>query len=566
MSSWRHLSIRNKLIVVFVAVFLSTLGLGATSLWTSSVIYGRAATIGNDLLPSVAALGRITDSVRNARIKEARMVIATLANDTAQRASASAALQQSLDEVDKTYSAYEPLIDAGTRDAQLMEAYRADWSAYRKTTEQITALSAQKDLSPMIALYLGDDRQAYQAAAADVAQDVVFEGELGKSGMRMAQDAFRTAQIATVLAMAVSGALCLAAFLALRGGVSVPLHQAAVTLDRLVAGDLDVALASTDRRDEIGTFARSLEVFRGSAITARQLAAEQTHERTQKDGRAKTLEALAHGFEAQAGALVRQLADGAAELDRTAQRMSGTASQTRTQAGSVADAAQIAGNSVQTVAFAAEELASSVNEISRQVAQSTRITGKAVVDAERTDGIVQALAEGAEKIEQVVGLITNIAGQTNLLALNATIEAARAGDAGKGFAVVASEVKSLATQTGRATEEIGAQIRQIQGATHEAVSAIRGIAATIQEVSAIATSIASAVEQQGAATAEIARNVQETAQAAAEVSNNIGGVRQAADETGEAAAQLQSAAGGLSAQAEQLSGEVRRFVDGVRAA
>ena len=221
---------------------------------------------------------------------------------------------------------------------------------------------------------------------------------------------------------------------------------------------------------------------------------------------------------------------------------------------------------MQTVAFAAEELASSVNEISRQVAQSTRITGKAVIDAQRTDVIVQALAEGAEKIEQVVGLITNIAGQTNLLALNATIEAARAGDAGKGFAVVASEVKSLATQTGRATEEIGAQIRQIQGATHEAVSAIRAIAATIQEVSAIATSIASAVEQQGAATAEIARNVQETAQAAAEVSNNIGGVRQAADEAGEAAAQLQSSAGGLSAQAEQLSGEVRRFVDGVRAA
>ena len=142
----------------------------------------------------------------------------------------------------------------------------------------------------------------------------------------------------------------------------------------------------------------------------------------------------------------------------------------------VAAAAEQASAREQTVAAVAEELTASIGETSRQVAQSSRITGKAVGDARRTDAIVRALAEGAQKIGKVVELITNIAGQTNLLALNATIEAARAGDAGKGFAVVASEVRNLAQQTAKATEQIGAQIGQIQSATVEAVEAIRAIA------------------------------------------------------------------------------------------
>ena len=194
------------------------------------------------------------------------------------------------------------------------------------------------------------------------------------------------------------------------------------------------------------------------------------------------------------------------------------------------------------------------------------MTGKAADDARRTDTIVRALADGAQKIGDVVGLITNIAGQTNLLALNATIEAARAGDAGKGFAVVASEVKSLAQQTATATEEIGAQISQIQGATREAVEAIQGIAGLSEKVSEIATTIAAAVEEQGSATAGIARNVQQAATSTQEVTANISGLSQAAQNTGSAATQVLGAAGQLSRQAERLAHEVGSFVSGVRTA
>ncbi len=272
----------------------------------------------------------------------------------------------------------------------------------------------------------------------------------------------------------------------------------------------------------------------------------------------------ADAFEAKVGTLVSMLSSGATELQATAQSMSATATQTNKQATTVAAAAEEASAGVQTVAAAAEELASSINEIGRQVAHSTKITEKAVGDARRTDTIVRALADGAQKIGDVVQLINGIAAQTNLLALNATIEAARAGDAGKGFAVVASEVKSLATQTAKATDEIGAQIKQIQGATREVVEAIKAIGATIDEVNVIASNIAAAVEEQGAATAEIARNVQQTAASTQQVTATIAGVSQAANDTGIAAGQVLGAASGLSQRAEQLTGEVNRFVAGVR--
>ncbi len=274
----------------------------------------------------------------------------------------------------------------------------------------------------------------------------------------------------------------------------------------------------------------------------------------------------ADAFEAKVGTLVSMLSSGATELQATAQSMSATATQTNQQATTVAAAAEEASAGVQTVAAAAEELTSSIHEISRQVAQSAKITEKAVEDARRTDTTVRALADGAQKIGDVVQLITNIAAQTNLLALNATIEAARAGDAGKGFAVVASEVKSLATQTAKATEEIAAQIAQIQDATGEAVKAIKAISATIDEVNVIASNIASAVEEQGAATAEIARNVQQTAASTQEVTATITGVSRAANDTGAAAGQVLGAASNLLRQAEQLTNEVNNFVVGVRAA
>jgi methyl-accepting chemotaxis protein len=338
-------------------------------------------------------------------------------------------------------------------------------------------------------------------------------------------------------------------------------------MQRIASGSLDQAVEETERGDEIGRMAETLEMLRQTAMTARTLETEQVAAKQQAETeKREALIALADRFDASVGQLVGLMASGSSELESTAQSMTGTAERTNQRATVVSSAATEASTRVQTVAAAAEELSSSITEISRQVAQSADITTRAVENARRTDTIVRALAAGAQQIEHVAELISSIAGQTNLLALNATIEAARAGEAGRGFAVVAAEVKSLASQTAEATKEIGTRITQIQSATKEAVEAIQGITVTIEEVSVIAAAIGSAIEEQGAATAEIARNVTQTAKATQEVTTNIGGVSAAANETGGAAGLVLTAASNLSKQAEQLSGEVNVFLAGVRAA
>jgi methyl-accepting chemotaxis protein len=194
---------------------------------------------------------------------------------------------------------------------------------------------------------------------------------------------------------------------------------------------------------------------------------------------------------------------------------------TNDQASAAAAVSTQTSSNMQAVASGAEELAASVGEISRQAADALSISQKAVDQANQTNAIVSGLATAAQKIGDVVKLINNIAEQTNLLALNATIEAARAGEAGRGFAVVASEVKSLATQTSKATDEISGQIAEVQNTTTSAVNVIEAISQTIGRINEISSAIAAAVEEQAAVTQSMSSNMQVAAKGVADISANV---------------------------------------------
>jgi len=224
----------------------------------------------------------------------------------------------------------------------------------------------------------------------------------------------------------------------------------------------------------------------------------------------------------------------------------------QSESAAVSEVAGEASENVITAAQAAEELSTSISEISQEVAHSSEIAQEAVREANNANQKIQGLVDSAQKIGEVVNLINDIAEQTNLLALNATIEAARAGEAGKGFAVVASEVKSLATQTAKATGEISGQVGEIQSAIGETVHVIEAISGTIEKTSASAASIASAVERQDAATQQIARNVDEAAAGTESVSTKIAGVSDATQETGDLSKEVESNASAMYGDIHQL--------------
>lgn len=343
--------------------------------------------------------------------------------------------------------------------------------------------------------------------------------------------------------------------------IAKPVRSCADFANGIARNDFDQTL-HIEQQDEVGVLAQALRKMLEDL--KRNIAQRAEDQARAEEERRNALNSMADEFETSVGGLVSGVTMAATELQATAKSMSQTANTTSERAVVVAAASEQTAKNVQTVASATEELSASFVEIGARVEESTEIIASAVRQALETNAKVRGLNDAAQKIDEVVLLINDIAGKTNLLALNATIEAARAGDAGKGFAVVASEVKTLATQTARATDEIAGHIKAIQEATGSSALAIKEISDTISSVNDISTGIASAIQEQTAATQEISRNISQAASGTADVSSNIDDVTRAAGETGGAADEVLTAAAELGKNGTSLMGQVEIFLKTVR--
>ena len=348
--------------------------------------------------------------------------------------------------------------------------------------------------------------------------------------------------------------------------ITRPLAHLVRTTLTLADGKTEIDIAGADRNDEIGDLSRAVAVFRDNAIERERLEEAAKGARQEREERQRRIDALIERFSNAVGLTLDAVGENTALMDDTAKTLSSIASTASGQATGAAGASEEASANVQNVAAATEELSASIQEIGQQVAHTSTISRRAVEMANSSNGEIEALSGAAQRIGDVIGIIQTIAAQTNLLALNATIEAARAGEAGRGFSIVASEVKSLATQTAKATEDVARQVTAIQGSTGKVVDSMKSIISTMSEIDGFTSSLAGAVEEQRAATQEISGSVQMAARGTEELNQNVTGVTGAIRETSRSAENVLTASGKLALHATSLKDEVDQFLREVAAA
>ncbi len=362
--------------------------------------------------------------------------------------------------------------------------------------------------------------------------------------------------------------MCLVSLPILYLSIGRPIKTMAEAVDRLAGGDTSCAISGETRNDELGIMARGIQRIKLDAAAraeraerAADVAADSAH-----NMRARGIAERVETFSVDLVSTVTRLSTMTKRLGEAADKMIVAARHASDGSDLATGASANAATDVSSVATASEQLLDSIEEISRQVVQSTNVVKAAVERAVDTNAGMGRLSEAAQKVGDVVSLISRIAAQTNLLALNATIEAARAGEAGRGFAVVAQEVKTLATQTAKATQDITGQISEMQEATDLSVDAIDKIQKKISEVEHISTIIAAAVHEQGAATQEIARNVRSAAAGTASMSGHIENVVRSVGETSTSAASVSSLARELDGIANGMTEMVESFTRNLKVA
>lgn len=584
----------GKVLAALSGVMILVAGVqGISSIISMAQIEDGIDVIVRERVPGFIVIGAINADIGTIRNAQAAIVIAdpdARADFKAELSKADTALTEKL----KEYREY--LVDDA--DKQHFESFNARWAAAQSKWDQVQALVDSNKMDEARWLFAGGALNAYnqakvtlQEAVDDIEMDVRNEGDVT---VATAGGAITLNYIALGVALTIG----LGAAVFGNRYIARPLVQMTAVMRRLSSGDTQIDIPGRRRKDEIGSMADAVEVFRQSAIENRRLEGEADENR--KRAEAERLEAqrkaeadaeerlrvatsgLAAGLRRLASGdlafrlnesfapdfeplrtdfnhSIQQLGNTLMEISRAIETMN---SGTREIAEGSADLSRRTEQQAATL----EQTAAALDEITVNVANSTKRAQEATGAASEANqaakvsgNVVAAAVDAMQRIEQSSGQISNIivvideiAFQTNLLALNAGVEAARAGEAGKGFAVVAQEVRELAQRSAQAAKEIKELIGK---SSHEVENGVKLVQQTGEALKTISHHVEAVNVHMGA----IATSSQEQATGLSEVNTAVNQMDQTTQQNAALVEETTTATSALASESDRLRALLEQF-------
>jgi len=534
----RNINVSQRSALGFGLIGLIVLLLGLFAILQMGKIRSEAATLSDEWLPSIVALGNLNQHTLRTRIHTLRLII-----DRTRVEENRATLARFRNELSSLEDAYQRTVDH-PQERELFQNYLRARTAFDEVLSEIVRLEGQGRIEDAVEVVGSRLNTAGTALNEAVARMTAFNNEQSALSAASAAAIFQSSQAWMVGTIVLAVLLTVVLAWIFTRSIVQPLQQAVSIAEVVASGDLTrhIDIVGRDEPARLLTALRSMqERLRG------------------------TIQSISHSS-SQLASAAEQLNVVTEDSTRGMNQQSHEIEQAATAVNEMTAAVdEVARNAVAT-SEASRESDATAQHGRNQVIRTVDSIGQLAGDVTQTSAEVERLAAQVRDISKVLDVIRSIAEQTNLLALNAAIEAARAGDAGRGFAVVADEVRALAHRTQQSTQEIEQMIGDVHQGTDRAVQAMQVSNERARTTLDLARAAGEALEEIAAAISQISeRNLviasasEEQAQVAREVDRNLVNIRDLSLQSSAGASQTSAASQELARLAVGLNGLVGGF-------